>query len=298
MPPKRTANTGYSKSSLTRLKRRLIATFADELPLYIFAFTLTLGNDSKWREVEPCAFKGSLHRFIIDLQRTYGVKAGQWNLEWQRRGAPHLHMTLCGLPAAFHNEQQFDEYMHTWGAHFGDIGILTDSAWRQKVSGHLIVNHFVGRIISAWLRIPMVKETRALAQGQFVYPVFAVRGWFQYAAAHSIKGSMDKNKFMQRYAQHNENIPAIWKLPGRVWGFFGDWQFDNNPDVYSGKDELNDAMRVEMGVKPPPQDTSESDESYRVRLRRGGWTYWWGDDEQEERVRKLLFDMDATWHFA
>ncbi len=97
--PPRGKVLGWSRKSRARMARRLAELdygpmFADpsRLPAMV---TLTLPAD--FRTSTPCGavFKQQVRTFQKRYERKWGPLVGVWKLEFQARGAPHLHMLVC-----------------------------------------------------------------------------------------------------------------------------------------------------------------------------------------------------------
>jgi len=84
---------GFSRKSRSRLLNRLAMINKNEgMPLFI---TLTYPKEfPKENEV----YKADLEKFIKRLVYRFPKVAGFWRLEFQKRGAPHYHLLIWGLP--------------------------------------------------------------------------------------------------------------------------------------------------------------------------------------------------------
>lgn len=97
--PTRGKIRGWSPASRTRMKRTLDT--LDYSPLFDDGrepamITLTMPG-SGWEELapNPRAFKELVYRFKQEYRRAWGVSlVGVWKMEFQRRGAPHLHILM------------------------------------------------------------------------------------------------------------------------------------------------------------------------------------------------------------
>lgn len=84
----------FSYKSRQRLMRKIamIDSRAAGLPVFL---TVTYPEEwpSGWED-----WKRHLHRFKIYMVRRYPGAWGVWKMEFQKRGAPHFHLMLWGLP--------------------------------------------------------------------------------------------------------------------------------------------------------------------------------------------------------
>ena len=113
-PPPRAPITGWSRKSRARMVRRLCELdytplcAAGRLPAMV---TLTYPGD--WETVVPTGpvLKAHMKALRKRYLRTWGEDwACVWKLEFQRRGAPHVHM-LCTPP---HGQSNTGERFHVW----------------------------------------------------------------------------------------------------------------------------------------------------------------------------------------
>jgi hypothetical protein len=89
---KREIITTFSRQSRSRLMRRLAMVKKDALPLFV-----TLTYPSEWCE-DSKVYKEHVHAFFMVLKRYFPDYGAIWKLEFQKRGAPHYHMFLWGVP--------------------------------------------------------------------------------------------------------------------------------------------------------------------------------------------------------
>lgn len=106
-PPVRTEGDirGFSASSRTRMRQQIQRLSRDAHGLFL---TLTYHRSSPTgRDV-----KRHLHAFVQALRRRWdGLKwALIWRLEYQKRGAPHLHMLISGI--SFEHKDTFKRIWH------------------------------------------------------------------------------------------------------------------------------------------------------------------------------------------
>jgi hypothetical protein len=84
--------SSFSVRSRSRLNKKIATVRKNHIPLFV---TLTYHND--W----PAGFEGfkyHLHHFCIALFRKFPKAGLVWKLEYQKRGAPHFHFFVWGVP--------------------------------------------------------------------------------------------------------------------------------------------------------------------------------------------------------
>lgn len=93
---KRDKIKGFSRSSRRRLMRELAKVLRSCLPLFL---TLTYPSEypSEYR-----VWKAQLRAFYKRIRRRWPRAAWFWRLEFQKRGAPHFHLLMWGVP--YHEE--------------------------------------------------------------------------------------------------------------------------------------------------------------------------------------------------
>lgn len=150
--------------------------------------TLTLPGD--WLTVAPTgrAFKRMIEVFRRRWTRAVGPWRGLWKLEFQRRGAPHLH-ALMRVPATV-GGRRFEEWLSaTWA----DVVNHPDPVERAK---HLAAGT---RVDFSGMRFSDPRRTAL------------------YFAKHSAKTLDDK--------EYQHVVPEAWRAegagPGRFWGVWG-----------------------------------------------------------------------------
>lgn len=95
-PPRRTKITGWSKHAAARNSKFLYSVYVPALQGVGLSFTFTVGKEvptakefHRWRSL-----------FFKELRRRSSVICYHWVIEWQARGAPHLHGVYYYQPAA------------------------------------------------------------------------------------------------------------------------------------------------------------------------------------------------------
>lgn len=151
--------------------------------------TLTLPGD--WQTVAPEApiFKRMLHAFRKRFLRAYGYQIrGLWKLEFQRRGAPHVHIFMVVPVASSKTGQDFRTWLsETWA----DVVAHPDPEERAR---HLLAG--TGVDLAEGLR---ATDPRRVAV---------------YFTKHSSANFGDK--------EYQHIVPAEWVTgAGRFWGYWG-----------------------------------------------------------------------------
>lgn len=201
------AVTNWSKKSRARMFRTIPTLDLSEWSVAdgdLGMLTLTLPGD--WEVLTPT---GSHFKACIDAFRKRWVRAGLvwkglWKLEFQRRGAPHLH-ALMRLPRLV-NEERFD----TWVAR----------QWAEVCGSDDTLCHACG-IVSCLCVEPDTERRRHLAAGvgidlsgsKYTDP----RRIATYFLGHSSKHTDGK--------EYQHIVPELWQGegagPGRFWGYWG-----------------------------------------------------------------------------
>jgi hypothetical protein len=87
---------GFSKASRRRLMRKLAVLDKNKLPQFM---TLTY---PKIYPLQSEVWKYQLDKFIKRMKYRFPDFCAIWKLEFQKRGAPHFHLLVWGLPPANH----------------------------------------------------------------------------------------------------------------------------------------------------------------------------------------------------
>lgn len=183
-----TSWSAQSRANLVRTVGQLDFTVLDSEPGVPAMVTLTLPGD--WLRVAPdgAAFKAQFAAWRKRYERKYGRKwRGLWKLEFQRRGAPHLHLYMV-VPSA----REFQ----TWcSSAWADIVAHPNPIQRQRHS-------------LAGTRVDILQGLRASDPKRLAI----------YFGKHSAPGGRSDKEY-----QHIP--PAEWidngKSPGRFWGYIG-----------------------------------------------------------------------------
>jgi len=150
----------------------------------------------EWESVAPTGkhFKAAISRFRLRFLRAYGRPIiGVWKLEFQRRGAPHVHF-LMPIPALGPAGTDHDTF-EAWAS----------EAWALSV-GHKDPEHFRRHVLAGsavdFSKSPWMDSAVSLAR---------------YFLKHSSKTSDDK--------EYQHTVPEAWSAPGagpgRFWGVWG-----------------------------------------------------------------------------
>lgn len=140
---KRGKVVGWSAGAVRRHKRWLYGVVSGELTGVGDAVTLTVRDCP----ASPDEWRGALEALFQAL-RDAGMIRWHWVVEWQRRGAPHVHLAV-----------------------YGPEGGLERPA-------------FVA--VSAWLRI--TQRWRTLPTGQVCVAITGPVGWLKYLSKHAARG--------------------------------------------------------------------------------------------------------------
>lgn len=84
--------SSFSVRSRSRLNKKIATVRKNHIPVFV---TLTYHLD--WPENFE-GFKYHLHHFCISLFRKFPKAGLIWKLEYQKRGAPHFHLFIWGVP--------------------------------------------------------------------------------------------------------------------------------------------------------------------------------------------------------
>lgn len=167
---KRGKVAGFSQKSRMRLMRTLGSIKRSNLPLFV---TLTFPKD--YPDIKNA--KRLLDNFLKRLARNFPDVAGVWKLEPQKRGAPHFHLLVWGVP-------------------YAELLAFTPWAWCEVV-GSDDPNHL------AW-------HIGALGNKPCVQRIEKQRGVFWYASKYMSKEVKETYSDWGRWwgVFHRENLPV------------------------------------------------------------------------------------------
>ena len=198
-PPPRAPITGWSRKSRARMVRRLCE--LDYTPLYAagrLPAMVTLTYPGDWETVVPTGpvLKAHMKALRKRYLRAWGEDwACVWKLEFQRRGAPHVHM-LCTPP---HGKGSTGERFHVW----------LSRVWAE------VVDH----------PDPEQRRRHELAGTALDYREGLRATDPRRVAAYFCKHGMLAAK------EYQHQVPEAWQEPGRGPGrFWGVWNLDVSPD--------------------------------------------------------------------
>lgn len=175
----------FSYKSRQRLMRKIAMIDARAAGLPVF-LTLTYPEEwpGSWEE-----WKRHVHHFIVCMVQKYPGVWGVWKMEFQKRGAPHFHFMLWGLP-------KIEGTKHTREG---------KTCWRvlPGISRPEDLEVF-NWINSTWYRIVGSEDPKHLAAGINVEPVQSWRGVTSYVSKYLGK------------TEGGEFVPC--EFTGRFWG--------------------------------------------------------------------------------
>lgn len=198
----------WSARSRARMFQRIaqldLSTWADDEGTLAMV-TLTLPG--QWEHLAPTgkAFKALVRAFGHRWRRAVGPLRGLWKLEFQRRGAPHLH-ALMRVPVLVDGES-FDRWL--------------SRTWAEVVKADDTICHRCGPVAACDCKVPDTERTRHERAGtgidysgqRFSDP----RRIATYFAGHSSKHTDGK--------EYQHIVPELWQGPGngpgRFWGYWG-----------------------------------------------------------------------------
>lgn len=191
-PEKRGQVKGWSAGAVRRHTRFLYSIEASELDGIGLAITLTL-RDTPASAVE---FHRLRRAWLMRVERLGAVRS-HWVIEWQRRGAPHMHTAVyfpedSAMPAA---------------RGVAPLGADAGAAARTEAARRL-----ASLCIAAWIAV--AGDYGTAYQSQYWDDIDGPVGWLKYLSKHAGRGV----KHYQR-AGH----PEGWETSGRLWGHVGEW---------------------------------------------------------------------------
>lgn len=177
--------------------------------------TLTLPGD--WLTVAPTGaeFKALLFAFRKRCARAGLDVRALWKLEFQRRGAPHVHL-LMRVPALVRGEQYERWLSRTWSE-----VVAADDVWCQTCGGTSPAAGFDSDLVCSCTGSPDTERERHRRAGTAVdysgQRFSDPRRIATYFLGHSSKHTDGK--------EYQHIVPAPWRAdgagPGRFWGYWG-----------------------------------------------------------------------------
>jgi hypothetical protein len=205
--PTRTV-TEWSRKSRSRMTRRLAE--LDYTPLLRMGLRLpmtTLTYPGEWEVVAPTgkAVKRHLDQFRKRFERAWGVAfIGIWKLEFQRRGAPHIHL---------------------WGPEpegtAGELRRLTQRRYRPAVGDGLAYREWLSVV---WADIVDHPDPEQKRRHQLAGTAVDFREGERMRDPRRLAVYFTKHgSFSAKEYQHR--VPELWQEPGRgpgrFWGYWG-----------------------------------------------------------------------------
>ena len=226
----KSALSGWASStSKARLRKKVMSIRLADLPEEAYWIMLSVGAD--WQKIDKVAIKKCMKMLFQWLERR-GVSGIFWELEYQRRGAVHLHLLILGGGFGSCNRRDYIRGANRW-----DLG----EDWRWQISENMKSKHGTRRILEKWLSFPAIEKTGAKMAGQFLAPLgywkprLDCGGLWSYLSTHHGKKSK----------QHTP--PPGWEYAGRVWAFRGKWIF-HPPLVLLVENEIYSKVGIRCGA--------------------------------------------------
>jgi len=233
----RGAVAGFSSASRRRLFRRAAAVDWSAFGRSVFV-TLTYPGEFS---CDGRRVKRDLAAFRKAWERKYGAPVGMWKLEFQRRGAPHLHLALA-LPSAVPGGLDPADSLGLRAAEIKAARVWASETWYR------IVGSGDPKHLSAGVQVDVLAENPAA-----------------YFAGY-VGGSKGSKEYQNR-------VPAGFESVGRFWGAWNlrvDW--DERSVPLSSFFALRRLVRS-YGASRRRADGSRAD-GLRVTGRvAGGWQY-------------------------
>ena len=161
--------TGWSKGAARRNKRFLMTVDPDGLTGDGYALSLTVGRTPDTLQ----EWTGMLKAYFMRLKRMGAIR-GHWVVEWQERGAPHIHMSVY-----FPERKSEDE----WGERFDNI----ERHWLD-LTAHL----------------------GTLQRGQHIAPIKNAAFWGSYMAKHAARGQEHYQRQQGLLPERWETSGRMW----------------------------------------------------------------------------------------
>lgn len=249
-PPKRGKVQLLSRWSMNRMIYRLAS--LDYTPLFEGGgrpIMLTLSLPDKWETIAPTPteFQKVVKRFLARYQRAWGGRIiGVWKREFQRRGAPHLHV-LMTIPEG--RTRGDGLLFRDWvGPTWAQVCLPAGYDARDDRQRHAYRDHAMRGTTIEDADLEHVDLDDFIEQ----YELHAARG------AHvSEQNLIDPRRITAYFTKHGafaskgyqNEVPELWEEAGegagRYWGYWG----------------LEDAtVRTEIGADDEPDDDGPDDD--------------------------------------
>jgi hypothetical protein len=150
---------------------------------------------------------------LIEWCRRRGLMRYHWVIEWQARGAPHLHAMLFFDPDALGAglDQDWQE----------DSGLFA-GMYRRRVERHgqeaaygMMAQYLATGMIRHWVD-RLAVDLAPSDQGQHIVHVTSIAGWAMYLSKHASRG-------VAHYQRQGGTLPPGWETSGRLWAKGGKW---------------------------------------------------------------------------
>lgn len=218
---------------------------------------LTLTYPGDWLTVCPSGrtLKRQLRAFLERWRRAVGSRlVGAWKLEFQRRGAPHIHV-LTGVPAMV-GGVKFEHWLsRTWAA-------VVDARDPLERARHLLAGTAVD-----FREAGKMTDPKRMAV---------------YFLGHSTKNHDSK--------EYQHVVPVEWQTPetapGRFWGFWGLGSAVEALDLDVA--DFVHARRILRRVAAGRARRVAHDRAYHVAIKQGWGREWAGRIARAARPRRRL----------
>lgn len=162
--------------------------------------------------------KRDLNLFLTRMRQTFGPFPYVWFLEFQRRGAPHVHV-LAGLDEA-------DETCRIWFA----------GVWAGIASGGL-----------DWPYVQLYESCGRLKRGSELSTLSAIR--YRYTSEgkywEAVRSSDGAARYAAKYAlkTYQKEVPAPYRNVGRFWGASRDVTMGDGEIVTGTEEHVRSYLR-------------------------------------------------------
>jgi hypothetical protein len=197
-PGERGEIVGWTAGAARRNRDFLQSIDAARLNGIAVAYTLTVRDTppdaETWAKLID-TFRKRLHRM--------GCVRDHWVVEWQKRGAPHLHGFAYFDPVKL-----------------GQLNALTRQVLaRDPAPPYDELCQWLGDIAATKVRehwLELTKDYKTSWRGQHTQRMDGLIGWLQYLMKHASRGA-------DHYQRQRSQLPEGWQKSGRLWGKGGQW---------------------------------------------------------------------------
>jgi hypothetical protein len=171
-PPKRGITNGWTRAVASRNRRFLMSVQPDHLDGFGYTFTLTT------RGTAGSSLDFTRRReALFEAMRRAGMIRLHWVTEWQRRGAPHLH--ICAF------------FPCPWEDLLGRIDV-----------------------VATWVRLN--DDLGCSPRAQHAFPLHHAVGWFGYVAKHAARGVLHYQRNRTTLPKGWQSTGRMWGHGG-IW---------------------------------------------------------------------------------